>query len=192
MTRMSSITGRPGVLSPRRSSWTARTAARSSMQTARSENAVTSTGTTERPSGQNVQTAESLDNGNPAHHLDRPLAPGLGPDHHSLGLAWHEPDQALHRESGGDHDERARPAPVGHDLLQRNEPVRTPVGSRHDHCGLDRSERHEPRGLEAAAPGRREDLVHAHAVLAERLADGPGLLPPSLVHVALGRAVVEL
>ena len=37
-----------------------------------------------------------------------------------------------------------------------------------------------------------EDLVHGNAVLAEGLADCPGLRAPTLVHIALGRAVDDL
>src|SRR5262249_52855199 len=50
----------------------------------------------------------------------------------------------------------------------------------------------EPRSVQAAAPRRGEDPVHGNAMLSEGLADRPGLRAPTLVHVALGRAVVDL
>jgi hypothetical protein len=54
------------------------------------------------------------------------------------------------------------------------------------------TERHQARRLQAAAPGRGEDLLDTHAALAEGRAERPGLRPASRIHVALGRAIVDL
>ena len=67
-----------------------------------------------------------------------------------------------------------------------------PVGRRRGPCAIDRAQRHQPRRLQAPAPGRGEDLVRAHTVLTEGLAERPALRPSSLIQISLGRAVVDL
>src|SRR4029077_19657318 len=75
---------------------------------------------------------------------------------------------------------------------QRGEPLRALVGCRHGPRALDWTQRHQPRRLQAPAPGRGEDLIGAHTVLTEGFAERPGLRPSFLIQISLGRAVVDL
>jgi hypothetical protein len=144
------------------------------------------------PTDEWVEAQEVTWRRDPAHDVHFRLIAKPGPDHHDLGLLRHDADERAYGQRVGHQHKRARPAPVRHHLLQHDKTLRAPLGRGHGHHAFDGTETHEPRRFQATAPPRGEDLVNGNVVLAEGLPKRPGLRAPTLVHVALGRAVVDL
>lgn len=126
----------------------------------------------------------------PNNVYSRPIK--FGPHHYDLRLLRHNPHKGVDRECVRHQHKRAWPAPVGHHLLQHGKTLRAPVGRGHRHHTFDGTESHEPRRFQAAAQRRGKDLVYGYAVLTESLADSSGLPAPMLIHITLGRTVVDL
>src|SRR5215470_4693014 len=121
---------------------------------------------------------------------------GSGPrfEDHSLALDRQETEQRPNGQGVSYEHERAGSAPSRYYFLQLQKAYRSPrvpvrnKGPR----AFNRADSHQAGSLQAAAPRRRHDPVHAHAVVAEGLAKCSGFCAPLFVQVPLRLAVVDL